>query len=129
MQIHTKLTSILRNTPGFIRKFADLSSRGNTAELADNLRRELYGMNMREQSAVEQVMSRAGQAVTVREPTIAFGKNNTSTFLEKGSQMKISKHPLRLDQNGNVRVVLLDQSNKYLCLRLSDYIAAIHVSQ
>ena len=129
MQIHTKLTSILRNTPDLIRKFAYTSSRGNTAELADNLRRELYGMNMREQSAVEQVMSRAGQAVTVREPTIAFGKKNTSTFLEKGSQMKISKHPLRLDENGNVRVVLLNQSNKYIFLRLSDYIASIHVSQ
>ena len=83
MQIHTKLTSIFRNTPDLIRKFAYTSSRGNTAELADNLRRELYGMNMREQSAVEQVMSRAGQAVTVREPTIAFGKKNTPSSLKK----------------------------------------------
>jgi hypothetical protein len=129
MQIHTKLTSILRYTPDLIRKFAYTSSRGNTAELADNLRRELYGMNMREQSAVEQVMSRAGQAATVHDPTIAFGKKNTTTFLEKGSRVKISKHPLRLDKNGNVWVVLLNQSNKYLLLRLPDYIAAIHVSQ
>ena len=83
MQIHTKFTSILRNAPDLIRKFAYTSSRGNTAELADNLRRELYGMNMREQSAVKQVMSRAGQAVTVREPTIAFGKKNTLPSLKK----------------------------------------------
>jgi hypothetical protein len=129
MQIHTRLTSILRNTPDLIRKLAYTPSRGNAAESADNLKRELYGMNLREQSAVKQVMSRTGQAVTVREPTIAFDKKNTSTFLEKGSQMKISKHPLRLDENGNVRVVLLDQGNKYIFLRLSDYIASIHASQ
>jgi hypothetical protein len=83
MQIHTKLTSIFRNPPDLIRKFACTSSRGNAAVSADNLRRELYGMNMREQSAVEQVMSRAGQAVTVREPTIAFGKKTLPSSLKK----------------------------------------------
>jgi hypothetical protein len=129
MQIHTKLTNIFRNTPSLFRRFAYLSSRRDTAEFADNLRRELYGMDMREQSAVEQVISRAGQAATVREPTIAFGKKNTSSLLEKGSRVKISKQPLRLDKNGNVRVVILNQSNKYLFLRLSDYIAAIHASR
>jgi len=56
-------SQVFRNTPDLIRKFAYLSSRGNTTELADNLRRELYGMNMREQSVIEQVISRAGQAV------------------------------------------------------------------
>ena len=129
MQIHTKLTSIFRDTPGLIRKFAYTSSRENTAELADNLRRELYGMTMREQSAVDQLILRAGQAVTVREPTIAFGKNSTSFLLEKGSHVKISRHPLQLDENGNVRVILINQSNKHLFLTLSDYIDAIHVSQ
>ena len=89
----------------------------------------MYGMNMREQVAVEQVISRAGQAVTVREPTIAFGKKNTTCLLEKGSHLKISKHPLQIDEDGNVQVILLNQSNKYLFLRLSDYITAIHVSQ
>ena len=83
MQIHTRLTSILRNTPDLIRKLAYTPSRGNAAESADNLKRELYGMNLREQSAVEQVMSRAGQALTVREPTIAFGKKNTPSSLKK----------------------------------------------
>ena len=129
MQIHTKLTNIFRNTPDLIRRFAYLPSRGDAAELAANLRRELYGMNMREQAAVEQVLSRAGQAVTVSESTIAFGKKNTSWLLEKGSHVKISKNPLQLDENGNVQVILLNQSNKFLFLRLADYIDAIHVSQ
>ena len=89
----------------------------------------MYGMNMREQAVVKQVILRAGQAVTVREPTIAFGKKNTPSFLEKGSQVKISEHPLQLDENGNVQVILLDRSNKHMFLRLSDYISAFHVSQ
>jgi hypothetical protein len=128
MQIHTKLTRIFRNTPHLIQRLANLSSRGNIAEFADNLRREMYGMNKRDQAAVTQVLSQAGQAVTVHEPTIAFGKN-AFLLLEKGSQVKISKHPLRLDDNGNVQVIVFDQSNKYLFLRLSDYIGAIHPGQ
>lgn len=127
MQIHTKLTNIFRNTSGLIRRFAFLSTREDSAELVDNLRRELYGMNMREQTAVDQLILRAGQAVTVRESTIAFGKKNTSCLLEKGSHVKISKHPLRLDENGNLQVLLLNQSNKYVSLRLSDYIDAFHL--
>jgi hypothetical protein len=129
MQIPTKLTSIFRNTPDLVRRFSFLSSRKDTAVLADNLRRELYGMNMREQAAVMQVMSQPGQAVTVREPTIAFGKKSTVFLLEKGSHLQISKHPLHLDEDGNVQVILLNQSNKHLFLRLSDYITAIHVNQ
>ena len=136
MLLHTKLTNIIRNTPQFFRRFAHLSSREdsekyreNRAQLVDNLRRELYGMTMREQAAVDQLILRAGQAVTVREPTIAFGKNSTFFFLEKGSHVKISRHPLQLDENGNVRVIVINQSNKYLSLTLSDYIDAIHVSQ
>jgi hypothetical protein len=128
MQIHTKLTNIFRNTPRLVQRLTSLSSRGNTADLSDNLRRELYGMNQHDQATVTQVLSQAGQTVTVREPTIAFGKNAFSR-LGKGSQVKISKHPLRLDENGNVQVIVVDQSNKYLFLRLSDYISAIHPGQ
>jgi hypothetical protein len=128
MHIHTKLTNIFRNTPRLVQRLTSFSGRGNTAELSDNLRRELYGMNKRDQFAVMQVISQAGQAVTVREPTMAIGKN-TFSLLGKGSQVKLSKHPLRLDENGNVQVIVVDQSNKCLFLRLSDYISAIHPGQ
>jgi hypothetical protein len=128
MQTLTKFTKILGNAPGIVRRLAQLSTRRTSAGLADDLRRELYGMSMREQAVVRQVISMAGQVVTVRLDTIAFGKKSRPCYLEKGSQVKISKNPLRLEPEGGVQVIVLDQSNKYLSITLSDYIRDIYIN-
>jgi hypothetical protein len=125
MRLETKFTSILQNTTDRIRRFTHSSSRERIPALTANIKRELYGMNMREQLAAKQVLSQAGQTVAVRQSTIAFGKDCVFRFLEKGSHVKLSKHPLQLDENGTVEVVLHEHSNKYMFLPLSDYLAAI----
>jgi hypothetical protein len=129
MQILTKLTKVFGNDHGIVLRLAHLSTRRTPAELADALRRELYGMGRREQVAARQVISRAGQVVTVRQDTVATGKKSRPCYLKKGSQMKISTtSPLRIDPAGDAQVNVLDQSNKYLTIKLSDYIRDIYVS-
>jgi hypothetical protein len=57
MQILTRLTKVFGNAPGIVRWLAHLSTRRTPAELDDDLRRKLYGMDMREQAVVRQVIS------------------------------------------------------------------------
>jgi hypothetical protein len=129
MQLDIIFSGILRNTADRIRRFTNSSSSERTAELASNIKRELYGLNMREQLAAKHLLSRAGQTVVLRESTIAFGKDGFFRFLGKGSQTKLSNSPLRLDETGNVQVVLHDHGNKHLFLNLSDYLTAIDASE
>jgi hypothetical protein len=63
MHILTKFTNVFGNNPGIIRWLARVASRSTPAELANELRRELYGMGIREQAVARQVISRAGQVV------------------------------------------------------------------
>jgi hypothetical protein len=128
MQLHKTLTTIFRNTAVLIRRLAYLLTRKTPAALGGDLGRELYGMDMREQVVVRQVISMAGQSVTVRWNTVGFNKQNKLCLLEKGNQLKISKNPFLIDQQGNVYVILLDQGYKYLAIKLSDYISDIYVS-
>ena len=128
MQFHKTLTTIFRNTAVLIRRFAYLLTRKTTAALGGDLGRELYGMDMREQVVVRQVIAMAGQSVTVRWNTVGINKQKKLCLLEKGNQLKISKNPFLIDLAGNVYVILLDQSYKYLAIKLSDYITDIYVS-
>ncbi len=128
MHLHTKLTNIFRNTPVLIRRIAYFFTRKTTAALADDLKREMYGMDMREQLVMNQVISMAGQVIAVRQNTVGINKKNKFFLLEEGSQVKISKNPFMIDQEGNVYVIVLDQSYKYLAIGLSDYITDVHVS-
>ena len=128
MQLHKTLTNIFRNTAVLIRRFAYLLTRKTTTALGGDLGRELYGMDMREQVVVRQVISMAGQFITVRWDTVGFNKQNKLCLLEKGNQLKISKNPFLIDQQGNVYIILLDQSYNYLAIKLSDYITDIYVS-
>jgi hypothetical protein len=129
MQILTKFTKVFGNDPGIVRWLARLSTRRTPAELADDLRRELYSMGRREQVAARQVISRAGQVVTVRRDTVATGKKSRPCYLKEGSQVKISTtSPLRIDPAGDVQVNVLDQSDKDLTIKLSDYIRDIYIS-
>lgn len=126
MQILTKFTKVFGNDPGIVRWLAHLSTRRTPAELDDELRRKLYGMNMREQAVVRQVISSAGQVVTVRRDTVATGKKSIPCYLKKGRQVKISTNPLRIDPAGDVQINVLDQRDKYLSIKLSDYIRDIY---
>ena len=125
MKISPKFAIIFIRTPHFFRRFTSSSARAASAEQADKMRRELYGMNRREQSAANHALAKAGQTVTVRTPTLAFSRQGTSCLLAKGSQVTISKHPLALDGDRNVQVILLNQRNTHLLMGLSDYVTAI----
>lgn len=129
MRLDTKFTDIVKNTADRIRRLSYLSTRERTAELAENMKRELYGMNMREQLAAKRLLSQAGQTVAVCNSAIAFRKDGIVRFLEKGSQVKLSNRPLQLDESGNIQVVLHDYRNKSLVMNLSDYLAAIDTSE
>jgi hypothetical protein len=128
MHLHTKITKFLKNTPVIIRRIAYFLARKNTATLSDELRREMYGMDMREQLVINQVISMAGQVIALRQNTVGITKKNKYFLLEEGSQVKISKNPFMVDQEGNVYVIVLDKSYKYLAIRLTDYITDVHVS-
>lgn len=128
MHLHTKITKFLKNTPVLIRRIAYFLVRKNTATLSDELRREMYGMDMREQLVINQVISMAGQVIALRQNTVGITKKNKYFLLEEGSQVKISKNPFMVDQEGNVYVIVLDKSYKYLAIRLTDYITDVHVS-
>jgi hypothetical protein len=128
MHLHTKTTRFLKNTPVLIRRIAYFLARKNTATLSDELRREMYGMDMREQLVINQVISMAGQVIALRQNTVGITKKNKYFLLEEGSQVKISKNPFMVDQEGNVYVIVLDKSYKYLAIRLTDYITDVHVS-
>jgi hypothetical protein len=128
MHLHTKTTRFLKNTPVLIRRIAYFLVRKNTATLSDELRREIYGMDMREQLVINQVISMAGQVIALRQNTVGITKKNKYFLLEEGSQVKISKNPFMVDQEGNVYVIVLDKSYKYLAIRLTDYITDVHVS-
>ena len=128
MHLHTKTTRFLKNTPVLIRRIEYFLVRKNTATLSDELRREMYGMDKREQLVINQVISMAGQVIALRQNTVGITKKNKYFLLEEGSQVKISKNPFMVDQEGNVYVIVLDKSYKYLAIRLTDYITDVHVS-
>ena len=128
MHLHTKITKFLKNAPVLIRRIAYFLVRKNTATLSDELRREMYGMDMREQLVINQVISMAGQVIALRQNTVGITKKNKYFLLEEGSQVKISKNPFMVDQEGNVYVIVLDKSYKYLAIRLTGYITDVHVS-
>ena len=127
MQLLTKFTEIFRNTPGFVRSRSHLSCRRTFAELTNGLRRELYSLGKREQLVARQVISKAGQIVTVNRDTPVFGKKRIPRHLERGSLVKISENPLRFGPEGDVEVIVLGQSDKYLFIKIYDYIRGIHV--
>ena len=100
-------------------------TRMSPSELTGGLERQLYGMSMHEQSIVKQVPAMSGETVIVRQNTFALDKKNNPCHLEEGRQVRISENPLTLDRQGDVRINILDESDKPLSMRLSDYIEDI----
>jgi hypothetical protein len=127
MQILAKLTNIFLVEAGIVRRFFRSSSRNALVELAGDLKREMYGMDTYEQAVVNEVMVKTGQAVTIRRNTIAFGKNDKPCHLEKGSQVRIPGIPFRIDADRGLQIVVLDQNNRHVSMRLSDYMRDVYV--
>jgi hypothetical protein len=122
------LEDIYRKPLVLMRRLVYLLTRKNTAALSDYMKRELYGMEVREQAVVSQVISMAGQVIAVRRDTVAINKKLRLRLLQEGDQLRISKNPIRFDQKRNIYVALLDSSYSNLAIKLSDYITDIHVS-
>ena len=95
MHILAKLTKIFRIEPVIVRRIVRPSPRDEVSELVNELKREMYGMDVHEQAVVNEIMLRIGQAVTIRRDTIAFGKNDRPCHLETGSQVRIPRIPFR----------------------------------
>ena len=126
MQILAKLTKFIGNDPGIVHRLAHWSTRRTGVDSADELKRELYGMNLREQAVVEQVLAKIGQPVTIRRDTVAFGKKGRPCYLEQGSRVKISANPLRVEPETGLQVVVVGPGGKKMSMRMSDYIRDIH---
>ena len=122
------LENIYRKLPVLVRRLVYLLTRKNTAALNDYMKRELYGMEAREQAVVSQVISMAGQVIAVRRDTVAINKKLRLRLLQEGDQLRISKKPIRFDKKRNIYIALLDNSYNNLAIKLSDYITDIHVS-
>jgi hypothetical protein len=122
------LEDIYRKLPVLVRRLVYLLTRKNTAALNDYMKRELYGMEAREQAVVSHVISMAGQVIAVRRDTVAINKKLRLRLLQEGDQLRISKKPIRFDKKRNIYIALLDNSYNNLAIKLSDYITDIHVS-
>jgi hypothetical protein len=122
MQLLAKLTKFFQKEPGLVRRFARPAPRDPLDDLVNDLKRELYGMDMREENAVRQILTSTGQWVTICRDTIAFGRKGEPCALERGSQVKIPGIPLQLDADRGVQVVVMDRKNQSLSMRLPDFI-------
>ena len=94
MHILTRFTNVFGKNPSIVRWLTHEATQSTSVELANDIRRELYGMGMREQAVARQVISKAGQFVTVHRDTVATGKKSIPCYLKKGIQVKISTNPV-----------------------------------
>jgi len=104
-------------------------TRKNTSALRDYMKRELYGMGIREQDAVQEVLSMAGQVITVRRDTVAINKKLKPWLLQEGDRIRISKNPIIFDKQQNIYVALLDSDYNIFAIKLRDYLTDIHSAQ
>ena len=125
MQILQRFSHVFRNKLDIGNRRALSATRMPPRELTGDLERQLYGMDMHEQSIVRQVLAMPGEVVLVRQDTFSTDKKNNPCYLEKGRQVRISENPLTLDRQGDVRINILDECDKSLSMRLSDYIEDI----
>jgi hypothetical protein len=125
MQIMHGISHIFRNKLSIGSRHTD-SPHG---ELSSDLDRRLYGMGMREQSIVKQIFAMAGDDVFIQQDTFAIDEKNHPCYLETGRKVRLSKSPLTFDREGDVRINILDESDKFLSMRLSDYIEDIYANR
>ena len=92
------------------------------------MKREMYGMDIREQAAVKQVLSMAGRVITVRRDTVAINRKLKLCLLQEGDQIRISKNPILFDEERNIYVALLDSNYNDLALKLADYLTDIYAA-
>ena len=110
------------------RRLAYLLTRRDISSLGDYMKREMYGMDIREQAAVKQVLSMAGRVITVRRDTVAINRKLKLCLLQEGDQIRISKNPILFDEERNIYVALLDSNYNDLALKLADYLTDIYAA-
>ena len=98
-------------------------------ELMSELRRELYGMGLREQLAVKQLVLMAGEMVLVHHDTVAMTRRKTPVCLKKNQRVRISDDPLAFDPQGRIQVNLLGERGRKLSVSLSDFSRGICVTE
>ena len=123
MQIFPSLSKVLRSKSRIFHRKPHLVSTGSPDH---DLERELYGMDYHEQHVIRRIMAMAGQAVPVRVDTLAFDRKSAPRYLEKGRRLVLSDTPVSLVSPQDLRVNVFDEKNKYLSIRLSDYLRDIY---
>ena len=129
MQILQRFSDVFRHKLSIGTGHAHLPFRTSPRELTSDLERQLYGMGMREQSIVKQILTMAGDAVLIQQHTFAIDKKNHPCYLEKGKKVRISENPLIFDRQGDAHINILDETDKSLSMRLSDYIEDIYANR
>lgn len=122
-------TRVFGSAATLVRRLSYLLTRKNTSALRDYMKRELYGMGIREQDAVQEVLSMAGQVITVRRDTVAINKKLKPWLLQEGDRIRISKNPIIFDKQQNIYVALLDSDYNIFAIKLRDYLTDIHSAQ
>lgn len=128
MQIFPRLSNLLRNKAGIGHVNPPSSARIMSGDASSRLERELYGMDAQEQAVVRRIISMAGQAVPVRQDTVAIDRKYKPRYLEQGRQVRIAENPFYMDSRGGARIIVSDENNQQLFIKLSDYLQDIHAA-
>jgi hypothetical protein len=129
MQLLQRFSHAFRDKLSFSKDRARSPISMSARELMVDLNRQLYSMRPQEQSVVGQILTMAGEPVLIEQDTFAIDKKNNPRYLGKGQKVRISKCPLTFDLWGDARINILDESDKPLSMRLSDYIQDIHANR
>ena len=126
MQILPRLSTFFKNQSRIGRVNVYPSTQTTSGDLRDEIERKLFGMDVQQQVVVKQIISMAGQAVPVKSDTIAIDRNHKPYYLGQGKQVKISENPLLFDTKGNAHIIVIDESDHDIFIKLSDYILDIY---
>ena len=128
MRFMHRLSHAFRNKLSFRYSPTHLPTRMSPGDLMGDVKRQLYGMSVQDQSIAKQILTMAGDAVLVEQDTFGIDRKNNPRYLRSGQEVRISKNPLTLDGEGEVRIRILDKSDNIVFMRLSDFIHDIHAN-
>jgi len=128
MRFMQRLSHAFRNKLSFRNSPAHFPTRMSPEKLMGDVKRQMYGMSVQDESKARQILAMAGDAVFVEQDTFGIDRKNNPRYLRRGQEVRISKNPLTLDLEGEARIRVLDESDNILSMRLSDFIHDIHAN-
>jgi hypothetical protein len=128
MRFMQRLSHAFRNKPSISNSPAHLPTRMSPGDLMGDVNRLLYGMSAQDEAIARQILAMAGDAVLVEQDTFGIDRKNNPRYLRRGQEVKLSKNPLTFNLEGEARICILDESDNYLSMRLSDFIHDIHAN-